>query len=260
MKLNPLAAVIAALLSSTALSQDELWDCGSASLCLAAATAAYEAGQWAKAEELARNTMDLAEPHLEMSSIASKAYLLAANASYKTQRPRQAFAWSEVAVRHLESLEGRLPAAQVREVKGLARKLERVVDALPRDLSPGGVFIRYVGRGEWNTITLIQGRHNKVTWRLDALRPGNADEPVFERGPAQVSNGLPYQGRHEGTSIRGHFPDYYAQNKLCPITFKLSAKGLEVNSPACAINHMGTFGSPDYLRTEGNPQPYISED
>lgn len=260
MKIKPLAAVIAALMSSAALAQEQLWDCSSATLCLAAAAAAYEAGQWAKAEELARNTMDLAEPHPEMGSIAIKSYLLAANASYKVQRPRQAFAWSEVAVHSLDSLGGGLPAAQVQEVKGLAQKFGRVVDALPRDLSPSGIFIHYVGRGEWDTITLIRGRHNNVTWRLDASRPGSGEAPVFERGPAQVSNGLPYQGLHRGDSIRGHFPDYYDEKKRCLITLKLSAKGLVVKSPACAINHMGPIGSPVFLRTEGNPQPYVSED
>ncbi len=177
--------------STSTMAATEL-TCSSAHECVAKANKALKLRQWATAEGYAGCALDWAEP--EDATTTFVAGRLAAIASRADGRPRQALAWADAVVGYpgpylnptdrQHALESAV--AYRRSLSELRPALRAQVDGLPEPSAVVGAFVKYAGRGTWNTLELRALPDGSLRWTIHAIRAGGSETPVRDNGPAQM--------------------------------------------------------------------------
>ena len=246
--------------STSALAEAEL-TCSSAHECVAKANEQLKLRHWATAEEYAGWALDWAEPSdARTTFIAAR---LAVIASRSDGRPRQALAWADAVVGYpgpylnptdrQHALESAMEYR--RSLSELRPALREQVDVLPESSADVGAFVKYAGRGTWNTLEIRATPDGSLRWTIHAIRAGGSETPVRESGPAQMfdDEGVVTRSSDRLSIVSDYVPN--AGDAPCAGTINLKRGEATVEIPdKCEGETPAAFMSGSYVKVESLPK------
>jgi hypothetical protein len=225
-------------------------ECTSGRQCLAKAQAALAKREWRKAESLAALALDWAEPF--DAGVTLRALRLAVRANIPDE-PLRALAWAEAGLYYAGPWFGKSkrPPGVRQDIEDLYLRLVRQAESIPRGDALQGSFVRYAGRGIWNTLEIREVEPGRYHWQLDAYRVGGGAEPVMIRGPAQMSEGNEGIGTRTDDFLSIEYDDDY-EPQHCHAAIRPSTRGVKVEpgTPDCTMGNLGVRPWGPYWRVE----------